>query len=215
MGATNNNRRRLSLGEEISNAISHGLGAVFGIVALILMLIKADLPREYIGVSVFGAAIIIMYTMSSLYHSFRSGSTVKKVFRIFDYVSIYILIGGTYTPILITLITDYNHPWGYIFLGIYWLIITVGIVLKATMFHRVKWLHMFFYVLIGWGGIVFAKTMYDYNLNFLLFTIAGGLSYTIGIIFFGLKFKYTHFIWHIFVLMGTILHFIGIYFYLL
>lgn len=156
-----------------------------------------------------------MYTMSSLYHSFRSGSTVKKVFRIFDYVSIYILIGGTYTPILITLITDHNHPWGYIFLGIYWLIITVGIVLKATMFHRVKWLHMFFYVLIGWGGIVFAKTMYDYNLNFLLFTIAGGLSYTIGIIFFGLKFKYTHFIWHIFVLMGTILHFIGIYFYLL
>lgn len=202
-----------SLGEEIANAISHGVGALLGIVGLILLLIKSNTTEEYVGSSIFGASMIILYLNSCLYHSFKNESTVKAVFKRFDHVSIYLLIGGTFAPIFLVALPS---PLKWIMLGLQWAVITVGVVLKAVKVHKFQALHIALFLLLGWSGLFFVNRLFLFSVNAFWFILAGGISYSLGVIFYALRpFKYSHFIWHFFVIGGTLLQFFAIYFYLI
>lgn len=205
--------KRQTLGEEIANAISHGVGAILSIVGTILMIVKASTPLEIVGVTLFGATGIILYTMSTLYHSFKHESTTKKVFRRFDHLSIYLLIGGTYLPVFLITI---NYPYNMIFLIVQWTIIITGVTLIAASFNRFRVIHFIFYLILGWSGVIAFRYLLAYSKGAFYFILAGGISYTIGAVIYAIrKFKYYHFIWHLFVLGGTVLHFFAIYLYLL
>ena len=204
--------KKQSMGEEIANAVSHGAGAIFGIVALILMLIKSSSTLEIISSIVFGFGIIMLYTMSTLYHAFKKDSTVKKVFKRLDHSSVYLLIGATYSPIYILVLAK---PLGWILLIASWAVIIAGIVLKATIINRFTYVHLAMYLILGWSGIFFFGSVYVFSAPAFYLILGGGIAYTVGVIFYALRlFKYSHFVWHLFVIIGTVLHFIAIYFHL-
>lgn len=203
-----------SLGEEIANAISHGVGALFGIIALILMLLKSNTELEVFGSLIFGLSIILLYMMSTLYHAFKKDSAVKRLFKRFDHISIYVLIGGTFAPIFIMIV---EKPLGWYFLIAQWSLITLGIVFKAIKINKFLLQHLMLYLLLGWSGLTLVGPLYEYSNYAFYYILAGGLAYTVGVIFYALSkvFRYSHFIWHIFVFLGTLLHFIAIYVYLM
>lgn len=210
-----------TLGEEIANAVSHGVMAIFGIVALILLLIKADRPIEVTSAIIFGFGMINLYTMSTIYHALFH-PTAKSVFQRFDHLSIYILIGGTFAPALL-LLPELQEPlWGIHGLGlgpvlfiIQWILIIIGIVFKSIWIKKFAKLHVFIYLAIGWSALIFADQLLAYEANAFWFVFAGGVAYSIGVIFYAFpKIKYFHFIWHIFTSIGTVLQFIAIYGYL-
>ncbi len=206
-------RRKTSLGELIANAVSHGVGVILAIIGLVLLVIKADTTIELIASIAFGASMIILYLSSTLLHSFPDKmKTVQDVFRRFDHSSIFILIAGTYTPFLILLVGTKE---AYILLVILWVITIIGIVFKSIWIDKYMGVSLTIYLLMGWSFILVAKDVYATLGSGIILLAAGGLLYTIGVIFFVSKFKYSHFIWHIFVLGGTILHFICVYEYLL
>ena len=198
--------------EEIGNSVTHGLGAIFAVVAYILMLISADTAKEVVAASIYFFGLLTMMTMSCLYHAFKHGSTVKRVFRRFDYSSIYLLIGATFAPILLCYI---GGTFGTVFLIIQWLIIATGITFVAIFGPaKLKGLHMTLYIVLGWSGLMFFPQMLNGNLGFFLFILLGGVIYSLGIIPFSLKKKSSHFIWHFFVLGGAIVQWLGIYLYI-
>ncbi len=200
-----------SLGEELANAISHGVGALIGIVGLVLLLIKSNTIEDYVGSSIFGASIIILYLMSCLYHSFPPGTT-KNVFKRFDHISIYLLIGGTFAPIFLIAL---DSPLKWIMLASQWAIIIVGIILKAVMVYKYQKIHIILFLLLGWSGLFFMHRLLAFP-HSLWFILAGGISYSIGVLFYALRpFKYAHFVWHLFVIGGTTLQFFAIYLYLI
>ncbi len=203
-----------SLGEEIANAVSHGLGAIFGIVALILMLLKSNNANEVFGALVFGLSIIVLYTMSTLYHAFKRDTKVKRLFKRFDHISIYILIGGTFAPIFIMVV---DKPMGWYLLAGQWGLIALGATLKAIHIHKYQIPHLLLYIILGWSGLALIGPLFEVSQGAFYFILAGGVAYTVGVIFYALSkvFKYSHFIWHIFVFLGTLLQFIAIYGYLL
>jgi len=214
-------KRKQSLGEEIANSTSHGLMAIFGLIATILLINKSqNVSLKIIASLIFGIGIIILYTMSTLYHSLANESA-KSVFRRFDHLSIYILIGGTFAPPLL-LLKGLQEPFlgikGFIGLGlmlfiVQWILIAVGIVFKSIWVKKFVGVHVFFFLLMGWSALIFMQTLMDTSANSYLLVLLGGLAYSVGVIFFALsrKVKYFHFIWHLFTALGTILQFIAIY----
>lgn len=195
--------------EEIGNAITHGIGSLLGILALILMLLKADNTREILSAIIYFLGIFILFTMSCLYHAFPHNSSVKRLFRRFDYSSIYLLIGATYTPILLCYL---KGTFGLVFFIIQWSIIIIGITFIAIFGPgRLKWLHFPLYFILGWCGIIFIPSMIANDFLFFIFILGGGIIYSLGIIPFVMKKKVAHFIWHFFVLFGAIVQWIGIY----
>lgn len=202
-----------SLGEEIANAISHGIGALFGITALVLMLLKASDLLTKVTVTIFGFGIILLYTMSCLYHSFRKDTKVKRLFKRFDHLSIYILIGATYTPIYILVV---SKPLGHILTAVLWAIIILGIIFKAIWIKKFAYLHLALYLILGWNGIFILHDLYALSTAAFWLILSGGIIYSLGVLFYSLRpFKYAHFIWHIFCVAGTVMHFLAIYLYLL
>lgn len=200
-----------SLGEEIANAVSHGVSALLAIAGMILLLLKSETTSDYLGAAIFGISMILLYTMSTLYHAFKEGTTVKKVFKRFDHISIYLLIGGTFAPIFLTVL---DSPLKWIMLGVQWAVILVGIVLKAIRVYKWQAVHITLFLIIGWSGLFFINRILPYG-NAMWFILAGGLSYSIGVFFYTTRlFKYSHFIWHLYVTMGTVLQFLAIYLYL-
>lgn len=208
-------------GEEIFNAVSHIVGGGFGIVALVLGIVFSSLYSDIYGLIsmiVFGVSLILLYTMSSIYH-FLNRNKAKKVFRIFDHCTIFLLIAGTYTPYcLVTLNTESGIGW--ILFAIVWLFTILGITFNAINMHHpvIKTLSMICYLAMGWC-VIFALGPLLENLawNGFLLLLIGGISYSIGAIFygFGKKAKYIHSVWHLFVLVGSILHYLSVLFYVI
>lgn len=203
-------------GEEIFNAVSHIVGGAFGIVALVLGIVFASICSNGYGLAsmiVFGISFIILYTMSAIYHFLRPNKA-KKLFRIFDHCSIFLLIAGTYTPFcLITLNEESNIGW--ILFGIVWGLTILGITGNSINMHHpvIKKLSMLCYLGMGWCVIFAIDTLLS-NLpmpGFILLLL-GGISYTIGAVFygFGKKAKYIHSVWHLFVLLGSILQYFSV-----
>ncbi|MFH0993227.1 MAG: hemolysin III family protein [bacterium] len=202
-----------SLGEEIANSVSHIVGGAFGIAGFVLLLVKSNGWQEVLGSVFFGVGIITLYTMSALYHAFREGSVVKRVFQRFDHIAIYLLIGGTFAPIFILVIAK---PFGWILLGVQWAIIAFGITFKAVKIRKFAILHLALFLLLGWSGLTLVGPLYDVSVPAFWCILAGGVAYTIGVAFYAFNwFKFAHFIWHIFVFLGTLAHFVAVYFFLM
>ena len=203
-------------GEEIFNAVSHIVGGAFGIVALILGLVYTIQYGHdgwsILSIIIYGFSIIVLYTMSSIYHFLRRNKA-KRVFRIFDHCTIYFLIAGTYTPICVILLRD--EWWGIALLIAVWISAIIGIVFNAINMHKksIKILSMFLYIIMGWCVIfLIVPLLKIWPGPGFWFLLGGGISYTVGVIFyaFGKKAKYIHSIWHLFVFLGTVLQFVAI-----
>ena len=203
---------RRSVLEEIGNAVTHGVGALFAIAGIVLLLIKAHTPVGLFSAIVYGFCLLMMFLMSCLYHSFRWGSRVKRLWRRFDYISIYLLIGGTFTPMWLLF---WGGQAGTVFCIVQWTLIILGIVFVAVFGPgRPRVLHPVLFIVLGWVGLVFLPRMIRENLPLFIFILAGGIIYTVGVIPFALKRKGAHFLWHFFVFFGAIVHWFGIYFFL-
>lgn len=196
--------------EEIGNAVTHGVGAMFGIAALIIMLVLSENALERAGAIVYGVGLSVMFSMSCLYHSFRHGLAVKRLFRRFDYSSIYLLIGATFAPVLLGF---FSNTFGFVFFGVQWAIIATGITFVGVFGPtRLRWLHIPLYVLLGWSAIMLLPGMISGGaLKMALFILGGGITYSVGIIPFILKKRCSHFIWHFFVLAGAVVQWVGIF----
>ena len=200
---------RLTVGEEVFNAVSHGLGALGAAAALTLLLLRSHGAMERLASCVYGIGMVVMMLMSCVYHALPAGSRGKRVLRRFDYTSIYLLIGGTFAPILLLYLG--GTP-GVAVFCVQWAVILAGVAL-VMVFGPGRWraLHFTLYFLIGWSGLMFLPRMYLHSRALLGFIFAGGLAYTLGMIPFAGKKKYDHCVWHVFVLAGAALHWIGIY----
>jgi hemolysin III len=205
--------RKLSTTEELINSISHGLGALLSIAALVGLIIIAGRNNDLgqlISFSIYGGALVILYLSSTLYHSFTSPK-LKNLFARFDHVSIFLLIAGTYTPILVISV---KGVWGWTLLAIVWIVALIGAVIRSIYLHRFRKLMVAIYLLMGWMFVLAGKQIYhSLPTESLLFLFLGGIAYSVGVAFYWWrKLPYSHGIWHLFVLAGSVLHFIAIYF---
>ncbi len=196
--------------EEIGNAVSHGVGAVFAIVAFVLMCVFADTPGDYVGAVMYFVGLFVMFLVSCLYHSFPHGSAVKRLFRRFDYSCIYLLIGATFAPILISYV---GGVFGTVFFIAQWAIIALGITLVGVFGpSRLRFIHIPLYLVLGWCGLMFLPGMVAAgDFAFLGFILGGGVIYSVGVIPFVLKRGPAHFIWHFFVLAGAVVQWVGVF----
>ena len=193
--------------EEIGCSVSHGAGAALSLVALILLIMKADTCVKLFSAWVYGGCLLMMFTMSCLYHAFRAGSTVKRIWRRFDYSSIYLLIGGTITPILLLLV---GGTLGAVLCAIMWALIATGVTFVGVFGPMVaRALHFALFFTIGWSAVVFVPRMWHTSPTLFWLILSGGLAYTLGMIPFVRKTRGAHFIWHLFVLAGAALQWAG------
>lgn len=206
-----------SFGEELAHSLTHGLGAVLAIIGLCVMVARSVLyggSRELVASSIFGAALILMYAASTLFHSIPLPRP-KHIFRVIDHCLIYVLIAGTYTPF--TLIALADSPWGMRLFAFTWGLAAVGILFKIFTTGRFEWLSLGVYLAMGWCGVVAGSEIIAAVPNTgLWLLLAGGLSYTFGTVFYAsTKLRYHHAIWHVFVLAGSVFHFFCVLFYVL
>jgi hemolysin III len=201
--------------EEQLNAWTHGFGALMGIAALVLLIVKADslTPWSLFSVIVYGLSIVILFLASTFYHAVE-GEKRKHYFRIVDHVSIYLLIAGTYTPVLLILLPE---SLGWPLFWTVWGIAAFGVVLKLFFTGRFEVFSTLLYLVMGWLIVFdFSNVSDALGPNGILWLFAGGLFYTIGIIFYAIqKIPYNHVIWHLFVLGGAICHFFMIYLFVI
>jgi len=205
--------RQLTNGEEIINSITHGIGALLSIAALVVLIMVAGKHGDIwylVSFSIYGCTLILLYLSSTLYHSF-SNPKIKNLFARFDHVSIFLLIAGTYTPILLTSI---RGVWGWTLFAIIWTVALVGAVIRSIYLHRFRKLMVAIYLIMGWMFVLAGKQIY---LNLptisLTFLVLGGITYSVGVVFYMWRnLRYSHGIWHLFVLAGSVLHFFAIYF---
>ena len=200
---------RLTVGEEVFNAVSHGLGVGMAVTALVLLLLRSDTALEIMASCVYGISMLVMMLSSCLYHAMKPGSTVKRALRRLDYSSIYLLIGGTFAPILLVY---FGNTMGVTVFCVQWGVILMGVILVAV-FGPGQWraLHFTLYFLIGWSGLAFIPEFSRNCPGLLWWILAGGLVYTLGMIPFARKKKYSHCVWHLFVLAAAFLQWYGIY----
>jgi hemolysin III len=201
----------ISKREEVANAITHGIGALLAIAALVLLIVFAALQGSVWHVSsfsIFGSTLVVLYVMSTLYHSLTHPKA-KKLFRKFDHMSIFLLIAGTYTPFCLTVL---NGWLGWTLFGIIWFCTVGGIVHKAFYTGKAESISTFLYIVMGWIVVFFIKPVYFYmSIQGFSFLLIGGAFYTMGAFFFIKdKIPYNHSIWHLFVLCGSIFHFFAV-----
>jgi hemolysin III len=200
--------------EELANSISHGLGLVLALIALpilVLSAIKIGSTHYIVGAVVFGATMVLLYLASTLYHSITH-EAAKRFFRLFDHSAIFLLIAGTYTPFTLGVL---RGTWGWTLLAIIWCLAIAGIVIKALPHTRHSWISMVLYLVMGWLAIVAIKPILQLvPVPGILLILAGGLAYTGGLAFFAAhRVRYSHFIWHLFVIAGTTCHFFAVLWY--
>ncbi|NLK63424.1 MAG: hemolysin III family protein [Fusobacteria bacterium] len=200
-----------SLGEEILNAITHGIGALLAIAALVVGIVLASIKGtawHVVSFAIYGTSFFIMYINSTMYHALTH-KKAKKVFEIFDHGSIYIFIAGTYTPYSLTVLRDSK---GWIIFYTVWIIAIIGIIFKVFFVKRFVILSTLIYIIMGWIIVIdFAHLKANLHPHGLYLLVAGGIFYTIGTIFYVIKkIRYFHGVWHFFVLFGSITHFFSV-----
>lgn len=207
---------RLSFGEEVGNAISHGVASLLVLASMPLATIIAyqkGKTVDVVGISIFCISIYLMFLMSTLYHAMDYDSKHKVVFRILDHIFIYVAIAGTYTPIAITIIGGWQ---AFVILSIQWAMVLFGILYKSISKRSMPKISLLIYLVMGWTLVLFMP-IFIRNANPALFWLifAGGIIYSLGSVFYAKKnMKYHHMIWHIFVFLGAATHYVGICFFL-
>jgi len=202
--------------EEILNVITHGLGFILSIVALVILVIFASLNGDVwhiVSFSIYGSSLVILYLASTLFHATRKQKLRNKL-NIFDHASIYVLIAGTYTPFLLVTL---RGPWGWSLLGVIWALAIGGIVFKLFFTGKYDIISALIYIAMGWLIIIAIKPMNEQlSSDGLLWLLGGGISYSIGAVFYLLnKMPYNHAIFHIWVLLGSFAHFVAVFWYVL
>ena len=212
---------KYSKGEEIFNMTSHIVGGALGIVALILCVVFAAIHHNGYGVvsgAIYGVTMILLYTMSSIYHGLKPQRFSKKVFQVLDHCSIFLLIAGSYTPFCLCTFREYNTALGWTIFGIIWAIAILGIVLNSIDIKKYKVFSMICYLGMGWC-IIFTANLFPKLLGVggTVFLVAGGIIYSLGAILYGLgkKHKWMHSIFHLFILLGSLLQFFCILLYVM
>jgi hemolysin III len=205
-----------SFGEEVANALTHGIGAVFGIVGLVLMVLVAtalDDPWRLWSAIIYGASLVLLFVASTVYHAVPGGRA-KRFWQQMDHCAIYLLIAGTYTPFLMISLRD---SWGYWLLAVIWSLAVFGVVFTLLWRHRFPKIALATYVLMGWLIVIAAgPLMQKVPAAGMWLLLGGGLAYTFGVVFYVWeRLPYSHAIWHVFVLAGSALHFLAIYFYVM
>ena len=208
---------RYTRGEEVMNMVTHIVGGGVGILALVLCLMKAEGVLPMVGSAVYGSSMIALYTLSSVYHGLRP-STGKKVLQVLDHCTIYLLIAGTYTPILLTAFEPV-YPgicWGLMTME--WGLTALAVTLTAIDLKKYNVFSMVCYICMGWGIMLFAKQALEVlTVPGFLWTLAGGIAYTVGAVLYGIGSKkpWFHSVFHIFVVLGSLLQAVAIYVYVL
>ena len=205
------NKYNQSLLEEFANTVSHGLGLILSIIGssiLIIIGIQDQDSWQLIGYIIYGISLITLYLFSTIYHGLTQ-SRLKAIFRRLDHAAIYLLIAGTYTPVILIAL---RMTWVIYLLPIVWTMAIFGIYIKVFYIHKYEKLSIKYYIIMGWLALIAAKPLFEsIPIESFLWIIAGGISYSTGIIFFlWNRLPYQHTIWHIFVLLGSISHYIGI-----
>ena len=205
---------KYTFGEELANSITHGLGVALSVAGLVILVVLSAFHGNawhVVSCAIYGTTMILLYTASTLYHSFQNPN-IKRVMRVLDHSSIYLLIAGTYTPF--TLVTLHG-PWGWSLFGVVWGLALAGIAFKVYFTGRFPKISTIIYVGMGWIAVIAIKPLIDIlPTGGLIFLFGGGLSYTFGVIFYVWhKLPYHHAVWHLFVLGGTVLHFFAILLY--
>jgi hemolysin III len=209
------NTRPYTLAEEIIHSITHGIGTGLSNAGLVILVVLAVLNGDVyqiIGFTIFGASLVLLYLASTLYHGFQQ-PRVKRIFKIFDHSAIYLLIAGSYTPFLLVAIRGTT---GWILLVVVWLIALIGITMKVLFIDRFQVLSVFSYLLMGWLCVfAFQEMMANIPIGGIIWLAAGGILYTVGVIFYALqKIPYMHAVWHFFVLGGSLCHYFSVLFFL-
>jgi hemolysin III len=207
-------RREPSAAEELANSVSHGLGLIASLGAAAILLTAASRgggASSVVGAAVFAATMVCLYLASTLYH-LLSHQRAKGFFRLLDHAAIFLLIAGTYTPFTLGVL---RGPWGWTLLGLVWTMATVGLVLTAIPATRHSRATLILYVAMGWLAIIAVRPiLLLVPLPGILLILAGGAAYTGGLVFFGMhRLRYNHFVWHLFVIMGTTCHFLAVLWY--
>lgn len=205
-----------SVAEEIANSITHGAGLLIslaGLVSLIVLSCIYGQTGHIVSCTVFGVSLVLLYAASTLYHSFRKPN-IKRILKILDHSCIYVLIAGTYTPFLLVIV---RGTLGWTLFAVVWSLTIFGIIFKAFFVNRFKIASTIAYILMGWLIIFAVKPLFQaLPEGGIAWLVAGGMSYTLGTIFYmWKKLPFNHAIWHLFVLTGSICHFMAVLFYVI
>jgi hemolysin III len=214
---------RHSLGDEIASSITHGIGillSIAGLVVLVAFAAKYGQARAIASCAVFGATLVLLYTASTVYHTTssvqhpRPSPTLEPWLRRLDHIAIYLLIAGTYTPFTLLALPG---AWGWSLFGLVWGLALVGSIMELGFLHEARWLASLVYVAMGWVGLVAIKPLIEHvPTGGLVLLLAGGVAYTLGVPFYlSRRLPYNHTIWHLFVLAGSVLHYLAVLLYVL
>ena len=210
---------RFTKGEEIANSISHGLGAVLAIAALVIMAVfssRYGTVWHIVSYSVYGTFLVLLFLTSTLNHSLPFGTKAKDFFHNFDQIAIYLFIAATYTPIALVVIRD---DWGWVMFGVEWGLALTGVIFKIFIPNKfengVAIFYIMAYVIMGWLFLLFLIPLFKHMHQMgIILILIGGVFYTIGVLFYKMnKLKYNHLIWHLLVIAGSVSHWVAIFIY--
>ncbi|NUQ82858.1 MAG: hemolysin III family protein [Bacteroidetes bacterium] len=204
-------KKPYSLGEEIANSVTHGIGVALAIAGLVILIVVAAVNGTTIHVvsfTIFGVSLIALYLASTLYHAITN-PRAKAFLKVVDHSAIFILIAGTYTPFMLAFV---GGAWGWSIFGVIWGLAITGIILKLFLIHQMKWVSPVIYLGMGWLCVIaFPQIMNSIPNHSLILLFSGGLTYSLGVIFYVIKrIPYFHSVWHLFVLGGSIQHYLAI-----
>jgi hemolysin III len=208
--------RAWSLGEEIAHAVSHGVGAalaIAGLAGLLAVAARRGDTWHIASAAIFGSTLVLLYTASTLYHALPQ-PRAKRVFRILDHSAIYLLIAGTYTPFTLG---PLRGPWGWALFGVVWTGAIAGVLFKSVALGRAPILSVALYAAMGWSVVfAFGPLVRALAPGGVALLFGGGLCYTLGLVFFAWeRLRFHHFVWHLFVLAGSILHYLAVLLFVL
>lgn len=209
--AQTSHERTQSLGEEIANSVSHGVGLLASVVAAVVLVLAAARQggtARIVGACVFSAAMVLLYLASTLYHALP-GNRAKRVFQVLDHTAIFLMIAGTYTPFTLGVL---RGTWGWTLFGLVWGLALAGVVLATAGGGRYPKLRVGLYLAMGWLILIAIKPLWlRVPPRGLFWLFAGGVAYTVGVAFYAAKrVRYSHFVWHLFVIAGTACHFVAV-----